>query len=160
MNPTPLSLSPAPVKESTIEALELAAIVVRVALDTKADEMVVLDLDGRTSYSDHFILCNGSNPRQVRAIANNVLSTLKKEHGILPVGVEGLDSGKWVLVDLGDVVLHVFEFTLRGYYDLDGLWIDAPRVPLSALGLDELGRPIAGADPEGPSEPEAHAPAP
>lgn len=105
------------------------------ALDKKAEDLVVLDVQGRVSYCDWFILCNGTSNRQVQAIANHVVESLKKL-GVRPMGVEGLPSARWVLIDLGDVVLHVFEEPLRGYYDLDGLWIDARRVGLDELGIE------------------------
>ena len=115
----------------------LARLVVAALLERKAEDVVVLDVGGRTSYCDLFVLCTGSHARHVRAIADGVIRSFKGERGVRPLGVEGLETGRWVLVDLGDVVLHIFDGPMRGYYDLDGLWMDARRVPLSELGLSE-----------------------
>ena len=90
---------------------------------------------GRADYTDRFVICSASSERQVRAIAQSVLGKLK-EAGQPPLGVEGLGGGAWVLVDLGDVVFHAFHGAARGYYDLEGLWADAPRISLEALGVE------------------------
>ena len=74
----------------------------------------------------------------MRAIAQRVLDIVKKERGA-PPKAEGMDSARWVLVDLGDVLLHIFDGPMRGYYDLDALWVDAKRVPLTDFGLDANG---------------------
>ena len=102
------------------------------ALDKKAGELVVLDVSELISYCDRFVLCNGSNRRQVSAIAQAV-QTLAREYDIRPVGVEGLSTGRWVLIDFGDVVIHVFHEDARFFYDLDGLWADAPRIPVPGV---------------------------
>ena len=108
------------------------------ALEMKATELTIIDVRERTSLCDWFVLCNGSNSRQIQAIADHILRLFKKEMGIQPVGVEGASGQKWVLIDLGDVIVHVFDQNMRGYYDLDGLWIDAPRVHPSDLGIDNV----------------------
>ncbi len=77
--------------------------------------------------ADYIVLCSGSSDRQVRATANYVVDELKGL-GHRPIGVEGLTNGRWVLVDYGDVIFHVFEEDVRRYYDIDGLWADAPRI--------------------------------
>jgi len=127
-----------PQEEAIIASVDIPRLIIRAAMEKKAEDLAILDVNGRTSYCDLFIICNGANHRQVKAIAENVLETLRKEAGARPVGVEGLESGRWVLVDYGDVVLHVFESTLRGYYDLDGLWMDAPRLSPESLGMREI----------------------
>lgn len=78
-------------------------------------------------YTDYFLLCSASNRRQVLAIADAVLERAK-ELGVETRGAEGRESGRWVLVDLGMVVVHIFDETYRGFYNLDGLWSDAPRL--------------------------------
>jgi ribosome-associated protein len=88
----------------------------------------VLFVEPLLSYCSHFVICNGTNTRQVRAIANHVVGKLKAEHGVSALSIEGLQIGRWVLIDFGDVVLHVFDQKLRGFYDLDSLWADAERV--------------------------------
>ena len=79
-------------------------------------------------YADIFILCSAGNHRQVQAIAHAMRHWAKHEHQLLPNGVEGVEAGRWVLVDFGAVVVHIFDEPLRGFYNLDGLWKDAPRL--------------------------------
>lgn len=98
-------------------------------LDKKAQNVSILDVRGLVSYTDFFIVCSGESERQVRAIAEQALMTLKRE-GLLPLGVEGLQESQWVLLDYGDVVVHIFYGPIRRFYDLDGLWADAPRIPV------------------------------
>ena len=92
---------------------------------------MLLDLDGISSYTDVFLLCTGSNRRQVRAIAEGIVDDLRAT-GRKPLGVEGLDAARWVLLDFGDVIVHVFDEPMRGFYDLEALWADAPRLPWQA----------------------------
>ena len=108
-------------------------------IDRKAVALTILNLEGRLSYCDYFVLCNGSASRQVRAIAENVLQVLKKKHDMLPLGVEGRGVDQWVVVDYGDVIVHIFQPEMRSYYDLDGLWADAPTLSLKELGIDAPG---------------------
>jgi ribosome-associated protein len=115
--------------------------------ERKAEDVTVIDVRGRTSYCDLFVLATGSQARQVSAMADGIVQFMKKDHGRRPGGVEGKDTGRWVLVDLGDLVVHAFEGPMRGYYDLDGLWADAPRI-----GLDTLGFGPEGEDLEAPTE--------
>jgi len=110
----------------------------------KATDLAILDVRGRTSFCDWFLLCNGSNSRQLSSIADHILKTFKIDEGRDPLGVEGGTNNKWVLIDLGDVIVHVFDQKMRGYYDLDGLWIDAPRVSLEELGIEDLAPEVFG----------------
>ena len=91
--------------------------------------MTILDLKGISSYCDGFLICTADNRRQVRAIADGIVEDLRKL-GVRPIGVEGMDASRWVLLDFGDILVHVFDAPMRGFYDLDGLWADARRVPL------------------------------
>ena len=114
-------------KDKMIEALP--AEVARAALSTlerKAAEVVVLDLRGISSATDFFLLGSGSSDTQVRSIADHIIEELKKE-GVRPGHVEGLEGGHWVLVDYIDFVVHVFHPQARSFYQLEGLWGDAPR---------------------------------
>ncbi len=95
-------------------------------LDKKAEDVVVLDVRGLTSYADYFVLMTADSDRQAGAIADAVDARLK-QGGATKVGVEGYESGRWILIDYGDVVAHVFNRESRGFYDLEGLWADAPR---------------------------------
>lgn len=114
----------------------------------KAEDVVVIDVRGRTSYCDLFVLATGAQARQVRAMADGIVQFMKRGHGRRPAGVEGTDSGRWVLVDLGDVVVHAFDGPMRGYYDLDGLWADAPRISLQSLGFTEDGEDLERDEPQ------------
>ncbi|VEN73846.1 hypothetical protein EPICR_20316 [Candidatus Desulfarcum epimagneticum] len=98
----------------------------------KARDIVALDVRGLTSIADVFIVCGGLSNRQVTAIADHIQITLKKDSGIRPLSVEGKKGGRWVLLDYGDVVIHVFLETERKFYDLEGLWTDAGRIPVKS----------------------------
>ena len=99
----------------------------RAALEKKAEEVVVLDLRGVSGYTDFLVIGSGSSDRQLETIAESVEKELKSQ-GHRVVGSEGQRGGRWVLLDFGDVVVHVFHKDERGHYDLEGLWADAPRV--------------------------------
>jgi ribosome-associated protein len=105
---------------------------VKAVLGMKAFDVVVLDLRGLASFADAFIICSGRSHRQVSAIAEFVERDLKA-HGIKPLGIEGLREGHWVLMDYGDVVIHVFYEPIRIFYDLEGLWSDARRIEYTEL---------------------------
>ena len=100
---------------------------VRVALEKKAFDLVLLDVQNVSSLASYFLLCSGRSDRQVQAIARSIEEDLKKM-GIRPLGIEGFERGKWILMDYDDVVVHVFLDPIRKFYDLEGLWLDAPRV--------------------------------
>ena len=102
---------------------------VRAAIEKKATEMVLLEMRGVSSYTDYFFICSGKSDRQVQAIAQRVAEVLGEE-GIQPLGLEGMSEGKWILMDYGDLVVHVFLEPIRRFYDLEGLWVDAPRIDL------------------------------
>jgi ribosome-associated protein len=76
------------------------------------------------------VLCTAGNRRQVQAIADEVRRAGREELGARHLGIEGLEAARWVLVDFGSVVVHIFDEPLRGFYNLDGLWADAPRLPV------------------------------
>jgi ribosome-associated protein len=101
----------------------------KVALEKKAQDPVLLELKGTTSITDFFLLCNGKSDRQVQAIAQAIEEELKKK-GIRPLGREGMIEGKWILMDYDDVVVHIFLEPIRKFYDLEGLWTDALRIDL------------------------------
>jgi ribosome-associated protein len=100
---------------------------VEVASDKQASNIVLLDVHDLCSFADYFVICTGDNQRQVRTILEDIELTLKKE-GVLPHHHEGaLDSG-WILLDYGDVIVHIFSPEERDYYNLDGLWDKAIAV--------------------------------
>ena len=96
----------------------------------------MLDLDNIVSYCGTFVLCTANSARQVKAIADNIMMSLKKEHNLLPLGVEGKDNNSWILIDYEEVIVHVFNEETRDYYTLDSLWMEAPIIPLETFGID------------------------
>lgn len=93
----------------------------------KAKGIVVLELKGITFITDYFIICSGESTTQVKAIAEHIEAELLKS-AIKPLSIEGLSYAHWVLMDYGDIVIHVFEDETRDYYELERLWLDAPRI--------------------------------
>ena len=102
-------------------------------LGKKAFNVVALEVAELTSYADVFIFCSGRSNRQVSAIADNIQASLKKKHKIKPISVEGTKDGHWVLMDYGHVLIHIFYESLRNFYDLEGLWVDAKRIKTKTL---------------------------
>jgi ribosome-associated protein len=107
-----------------------AIMIAHAGLDKKAEDVTVLDVRGLTSYADYFVVMTADSDRQAGAIADHVEQTMK-DKGVTKVGVEGYEGGRWILVDYGDVVAHVMNRESRGFYDLEGLWADAPRFPVN-----------------------------
>ena len=101
--------------------------IAQIADDRKAMDIVVLDMHDRWYVSDYFVIASGSNPRQLRAIAEEVQREAKAAR-VRMLGAEGLPVSRWVLLDYGNVIAHLFEPTTRAFYDLEMLWGDAPRV--------------------------------
>jgi ribosome-associated protein len=111
------------------EAKRIALLVAEAGLDKKAAAVNILDVTGKVDYADFLVLMSGQNDRHVAAIAHAVDEALKKG-GVHSVSVEGLPAARWVLIDFVDVVVHVFLEEARALYDLDGLWLDARRIPV------------------------------
>jgi ribosome-associated protein len=105
----------------------LAHAIVDAAADKKASDIVLLDLRKVALIADYFVLCNGQSVRQIKAITDDIVESVK-ELGMRPLAVEGGPESGWVLVDVGAVVVHVFSPELRAYYALEDLWRDAPVV--------------------------------
>jgi ribosome-associated protein len=115
-----------PPRTENPEALALARRAADLLVDRKTTDVVLLDVRGMTSYADYFVIASGDSERGVIATAEHVRETLKAE-GHRTIGTEGFDTGHWVLLDFGEVVVHVFFTEVRAFYDLDGLWADAPK---------------------------------
>jgi ribosome-associated protein len=111
------------------DALEGAKLALETALGKKALEPVLLDVRALCSYTEYILTVSGRSDRQVDAIADAVTQALKAQ-GRRPLGVEGVTSGQWALLDFGDLVVHVFLHPVRLHYDLESLWHEAPRVPI------------------------------
>ena len=116
------------------DAFRRAAIAARAASDKKGTDIAVLDVGDIISITEAFVLVSGSNTRLVRTIVDEVERALKDSDGEGPRAVEGLDDATWVLMDYGDVIVHVFQNETRDYYDLDRLWADAPAVNWEPVG--------------------------
>jgi len=101
--------------------------VVELCHERKAEDVVVLDVRELVEYMDAMVICTGRSPRQNRAIAEHVMTQLKRDHRVLPLSKAGAEAGAWICVDFVDVVLHVFEPDARSHYDLELLWADAVR---------------------------------
>jgi ribosome-associated protein len=104
----------------------------RVAEEKKAKDLLILDLRDVTSFTDFFVICTSTNPRQAQAIADEIGKQLKTV-GELPISSEGYDTGEWVLLDYGDFLVHIFSEAARSYYDLERLWRHAKVVPLEQV---------------------------
>ena len=110
-------------------ARETATAVAVAAIDKKAVGLEILDVAGKVDYADFLVIMTGRSDRHTQALAQGIEDALRKK-GIRPVAVEGLTHGSWVLMDLGDVVVHVFQDEARQLYDIEGLWLDARRLPV------------------------------
>jgi len=112
-------------------AKALAHKIGQLLVDKKATDVLVLDVRGMSSYADYIVLASAESDRQVSALAEHVHVKIKEEDGLYPAGTEGKETGQWVLLDYHEVVAHLFLNDVRAFYDLEGLWADAPREKLS-----------------------------
>jgi ribosome-associated protein len=112
-----------------IDGREHALLCVRFALERKAYDLVLMQVGELTSLADYFLVCTGRSDTQVQAITQSLDENLGRL-GIRPLAIEGYARGQWVVVDYGDVVVHIFYEPLREFYDLERLWARAPRVHL------------------------------
>jgi ribosome-associated protein len=119
-----------PAAERPDPSRPLAVLIAEAGLDKKAEDVLVLDVRGLTSYADYFVLMTADSERQAGAIADSVDEKMKA-NGSTRVGAEGYETGRWILIDYGDVVAHVMSRDARGFYDLEGLWADAPRFQIT-----------------------------
>lgn len=112
-----------------LDNIEKARLAVKASQDKKAQDPVILEIKDLTVIAEYFVVCSGESRTQVGAIADNVEEALAKE-GIKRRSIEGADYNNWVLIDYGDVIVHIFENETRNYYELEKLWLDAPRIDL------------------------------
>jgi len=115
-----------------LEPRDIALAAAVAAEEKKATDVVVLDVAETLVITAYFVVATGANDRQVRAIAEEVETALREGAGLKPIGREGEREGKWVLLDFGDVVVHVFQPEEREFYRLEKLWSDVPRVEIPA----------------------------
>lgn len=106
--------------------MQLAA---RTLTANKGQDLMILGVKGLCGFADYFLICSGTSHRHVLALAQHLQEALRQA-GVKPLGVEGLEEGNWVLLDYNDLVVHLFLKPRRDFYDLEGLWVDAVRLPL------------------------------
>jgi len=125
-----------------MDFIDKTRIIVAAALERKAEAPVALEVGELTSYADAFVILTGRSDRQVRAIVDAILGKLK-ELGETPLGVEGMEESRWVLIDLGDVIVHVFDDETREAYALERLWSDAKPIEIDTVVEAEQARELA-----------------
>ncbi len=124
--PKPRKKTVAPPSPSSA-ARELAVAIASAGLEKKAIGVEVIDVSGRVDYAEYLVIMTGTSDRHVHSIALGIEESLKQKR-VVPLGIEGLGSATWVLIDFDDVVVHVFQEDTRRLYDIEGLWIDAGRI--------------------------------
>lgn len=111
----------------TQQALDLARRIVEILADRKAADVVLLDIHALSSFADYFAICTATSERQMLALQDAVAETLEAE-GARPTQIEGAPASGWILMDYGDVVVHVFSPQMRDYYQLERIWAKAPTI--------------------------------
>ncbi len=106
----------------------MAARCAALAADKKAEDVIALDLRGISSFTDFFVICSGTSEPHLKAIAGEVEERLKKDEKVTPNAVDGYPMSQWIVIDYGDVVVHIFHEQKRGFYTIEDLWSDAPRL--------------------------------
>jgi ribosome-associated protein len=114
-------------KKPALQGKKTATTRAKAATEKGAARVTVLDVTGLVGYTDFVVICQAQSDRQARGIADHVVATMKAA-GQRPFVSEGYEAGQWILVDFSDVITHIFLPDVRDFYDLDGLWVDAPRV--------------------------------
>ena len=115
-----------------LEGLALARQCVESALDKKAVRPLILDLQEISTITDYLVICSAQSEPQLKAITNGVVKTLKDDFSRAPYAVDGFPASQWVVIDYGEVMLHIFHEDKRGVYALEDLWSDAKKVELPA----------------------------
>lgn len=126
-----MNVKPAENVEEEFDTEAFARTIASATWDVKAVNTAVIDLRGRVSYTDFVVVTTGTSDRHVLAIARHVEQAVRDETGISTYGREGLDVGRWALLDFGDAILHVFNGPVRQEYDLERMWSEAPRLELA-----------------------------
>jgi ribosome-associated protein len=120
-----------------VKETELALAAVEAAIEKKGLQPTLLDLRREGAYTDYILVVSGRSDRHVQSVADGIARALRDELGRKPISTEGSD-GQWALLDFGELVVHVFYHPLREFYDLEGLWSDAPRVPIDVPADSQL----------------------
>ena len=125
---------------SLINALERALAAARVAEENRGSDVVVLDMRELTQMFDYFVLASGTSRRQLHAMSEEIDHALEDGLGDRRLGIEGYDESRWILLDYGDVVIHLFEPEMREYYAIEQLWGHAKKVPMEMETMCEKGK--------------------
>lgn len=112
--------------DKTMHSEDLVKVAIAALEEIKAQDITTIDVREKTSITDYMVIASGTSSRHVKSLVDNVLEKTK-EQGVRPIGSEGLDSGEWALLDLGDIVVHVMLPTARQFYDLERLWQGAEQ---------------------------------
>ena len=123
-------------KVEEIGGLEKAVLCAEVAAAHNAERPLICDVGEIVGYTDFFVICSGRSTRHVQALAEHIEAALR-ERRVKPMGVEGLMEGHWVLLDLNDVIVHIFYQPMRAFYDLEGLWWEARQIDFSQTGASD-----------------------
>lgn len=115
-----------PMKNQIMPSEDLVKLAIAALEDIKAQDIITIDVREKTSITDFMVIASGTSSRHVKSLVDNVLEKVK-EQGVRPIGSEGLDTGEWALLDLGDIVVHVMLPTTRQFYDLERLWQGAEQ---------------------------------
>ena len=124
-----------------MDPTQLALYLADLLEEKQAHDIVIIDVEDLVGYTSYFLIASGRSDRQVKALVDHVKRQSRTDAVGRPLGVEGANTGRWALVDFGDVVVHIFREDERDYYDLEGLWQDAPRLERPAKEAD----PVAAA---------------
>jgi ribosome-associated protein len=114
-------------EERVLQSIEVARLAVEAVSDKQADNIVMLDTKQVCSFADYFVICSGDSARQIEAIRQEIREKLKRD-GVAPSHMEGTADSGWILLDLGDVIVHIFSPSQRDYYRLDDLWHEATPI--------------------------------
>lgn len=123
---------------ATAESIALAGVAARAASDKLGEDILVIDVSNRLALADCFVIVSGDNERQVNSIVDEIEYQVSEEHGVKPSRREGRGEGHWVLLDYGEVVVHVQRAQEREFYALDRLWRDAPQIQVD--GVEQIDR--------------------
>lgn len=123
-----------PAEAEAPESKRVALAVADAGLDKKAVNVEIIDVIGKVDYADYVVVMSGRSDRQVQALARGIAEDVEKKTKTKCLGVEGIPQASWVLMDFGDVVVHIFHDDIRGYYDLESLWMDASRISVPSSG--------------------------
>jgi len=129
----PIQLQPEensiPKKKASKDSEKKFGCCIQAAIDKKAEDLVVLNVSQFSSFTDYFLICHGQSSRQVKGIARHI-EEKAGEAGFEPLGIEGYKEGSWVLMDYDDIIIHIFQKSIREFYAIERIWSDAPRIEI------------------------------